>query len=113
MWSLDLDSVDPGDFKELIILFVLGKYDVCFKKHLSSVNKQIHASGTQGTGSLIGLLSRTTVNAVINAIKHLIKESISADVNKAGMFTVLLDTTQDITGKDEFCDFEVYRMQRP
>lgn len=96
MWSLDLDSVDPGDFK-----------------HLSSVNKQIHASGMQGTGSLIGLLSRTTVNAVIDAIKHLIKESISADVTKAAMFTVLLDTTQDITGKDEFCDFEVYRMQRP
>lgn len=82
--NLDIDSLDHGNFLELIIL--LGKY-VCLKKHLSSVtekSKQIHASGTQGRGSLITLLSKTTVNTVIDAIKHFIQESISADIKKAG-----------------------------
>lgn len=64
-------------------------------------SKQIYASSTQGRGSLITFLSKTTVNAVIDAIKHLIEESISADIKKAGMFSVQLDTTQDITGKDQ------------
>uniref|UniRef100_A0AAQ5XSS1 DUF4371 domain-containing protein n=1 Tax=Amphiprion ocellaris TaxID=80972 RepID=A0AAQ5XSS1_AMPOC len=101
-YTLDNDSIDHGNFLELIIL--LGKYDVCLKEHLSSViekSKQIHASGTQGRGSLITLLSKTTVNAVIDAIKHLIEESISADIKKAGMFSVQLDTTQDITERDQ------------
>lgn len=62
-------------------------------------SKQIQAPGTQGRGSLITLLSKTTVDAVIDAIKHLIKENISEEIRKAGMFSVQLDTTQDITGK--------------
>ena len=58
-YTLDINSLDHGNFLELIIL--LGKYDVCLKEHLSSViekSKQIHASGTQGRGSLITLLSK-------------------------------------------------------
>ncbi|XP_046884338.1 uncharacterized protein LOC124473114 isoform X1 [Hypomesus transpacificus] len=101
-YTLDINSLDHGNFLELIIL--LGKYDVCLKEHLSSViekSKQIHASGTQGRGSLITLLSKTTVDAVIDAIKHLIQESISADIKKAGMYSVQLDTTQDVTGREQ------------
>lgn len=82
-------------------------------KRLSSVNKQIHASGTRGRGSLIGLLSRTTVNAVIDAFMHLIQERIFTDMDRAAMFTGLVDTIQDVTRKDECCDFEVSWMQRP
>lgn len=41
------------------------------------------------------------MNAVIDAIKHLIEKSISADIKKAGMFSVQLETTHDITGKDQ------------
>ena len=33
-YTLDIDSLDHGNFLELIIL--LGKYDVCLKEHLSS-----------------------------------------------------------------------------
>lgn len=61
----------------------------------------------------MGLLSRTAVNSVTDAIKHIIEESISADINKAAKFTLLLDTTRDKTEEEEFCDFLVCWMQRP
>lgn len=48
----------------------------------------------------MAFLSRTAVNSVIDLIKHIIRESISAEINKAAKFTVVLDTTQDITEKD-------------
>lgn len=102
MYTLDDESLDHGNFLEKNRF--LGRYDVCLKEHFSSViekSKQIHASGTKGRGSLITLLSKETVNAVIDDIKHLIEESISADVKKAGMFSVQLDTTQEITGKEQ------------
>lgn len=99
-YTLDNDSLGHGNSLELIIL--LGKYDVCLKEHLSSVTEtssQIHASGTQGRGSLITLLSNTTVNAVIDAIKHLIEESISADIKTAGLFLCSLTQLKILQGK--------------
>lgn len=101
-YLLDNNSLDLGNFLELIIL--LGKYDVCLKEHLNNIiekSKQIHASGTQGRGALVTLLSKTTVNSVIDAIKTLIEERISEDIRKAGMFSVQLDTTQDVSGKEQ------------
>lgn len=50
---------------------------------------------------MVTLLSKETVNSVIYAIKHLIEENISAGVKRAGMFSVQLDTTKDITGKEQ------------
>ncbi len=52
-------------------------------------------------GSLITLLSKTTVNSVINTIRNLSQLNISTDIQKSGMFSVQLDTTQDITEQDQ------------
>lgn len=97
------NTVDHGNFLELILL--LGKYDVCLKEHLDDCvekSKKLHqSSGTKGRGSLITLLPKTTVNSIIETVGSLIKESISSDVQKAGMFSVQLDTTQDITSQDQ------------
>ncbi len=102
-YTLDINSIDHGHFLEMIIL--LGKYDVCLKEHLGNFiekSKTLHASsGSRGRGSLITLLSKTTVNSVIDTICNLIQENISTDIKKAGMFSVQLDTTQDITGQDQ------------
>lgn len=59
------------------------------------------SSGTKGRGSLITLLSKSTIDSTIDAIGHLIKEFIANDVRKVGMFSVQLDTTQDITTQDQ------------
>lgn len=47
------------------------------------------------------LLYKTTVNSVIDTIGHLIQGCMSKDVQKAGMFSVQLDTTQDMTSQDQ------------
>lgn len=101
--NLDIDSIDHSNFFELIIL--LGKYDVCLKEHLNNVivkSKQMHESGLRGRGSFITLLSKTTINSVIDAIRTLFQENISTEIQKAGMFSLQLDTTQDIAGQDQF-----------
>ena len=74
-YTLEDHTVDHGNFLELILL--LGKYDFCLKEHLDSCienSKKLHLSGgTRGRGSLVTLLSKTTVNSVIDAIHHLIQ----------------------------------------
>uniref|UniRef100_A0A8C6KUE3 DUF4371 domain-containing protein n=1 Tax=Nothobranchius furzeri TaxID=105023 RepID=A0A8C6KUE3_NOTFU len=102
-YTLEDNTVDHGNFLELILL--LGKYDFCLKEHLDSCieeSKKLHLSGgTRGRGSLVTFLSKTTVNSVIDAIHHLIQENISHEIKKAGMFSVQLDTTQDISSQDQ------------
>lgn len=98
------NTIDHGNFLELILL--LGKYDFCLKKHIDScieMSKKLHQSGgTRGRGSLVTLCTRTTMNSVIDAIHHLIQEkNISSDIKKAGVFSVQLDTTQNITSHDQ------------
>ena len=55
----------------------------------------------RGRGSLVTFLSKTTVNSVIDTIQHLIQDSIAKKVREAGMFSVQIDTTQDITSRDQ------------
>ncbi|KAJ8263890.1 hypothetical protein GJAV_G00142760 [Gymnothorax javanicus] len=102
-YTLNDNTIDHGNFLELIVL--LGKYDICLREHLDDCvekSRKMHqSSGSRGRGSLITLLSKTTVNSVIDALGHLIQESIARDVQKAGMFSVQLDTTQDINGHDQ------------
>ncbi len=101
-YMLDIDSIDHGNILEIIIL--LGKYDVCLKEHLSDViekSQKMHASGSRGRGSLITLLSKTTVNSLTDTIRNLIQLNISTDIQKSGKFSVQLDTTQDITEQDQ------------
>lgn len=38
---------------------------------------------------------------MIDVVHHLIQENISSEIKKAGMFSVQLDTTQDITSQDQ------------
>ena len=101
-YTLEDSTIDHGNFLELILL--LGKYDVIMKEHLTNCieqSKDHHHSGAKGRGSLVTLISKTTVKYVIDTVKQLIQESISSDVQGAGMFSVQIDTTQDITAQDQ------------
>jgi len=46
-------------------------------------------------------LSKTTVNYIVEALSQIIKSIISKEVEKAGMYSVQLDTTQDIAVVDQ------------
>lgn len=95
-------AVDHGNFLDMIIL--LSKFDVSLQEHVNECvqkSKSLHETGAKGRGSFVTLLSKTSVNKVIEVISHLIKESISREVREAGMFSVQIDTTQDVTSTDQ------------
>lgn len=88
---------------ELIVL--LSKYDICLQQHVNSCiekSKKRHETGTKDRGSFVTLLSKDTINKVVDAISQLIKTTIAEGVRQAGMFSVQVDTTQDIISKDQF-----------
>ena len=96
-YTLENEAADHGTFLELVLL--LSKYDVIMQTHVRSCiekSKRQHGSGaSKGRGSMVTLLSKTTVNMVIESIGRLIKEDVAAEVKKAGMYSIQIDTTQD------------------
>lgn len=68
-YTLEDISVDHGNFLELILL--ISKYDTCLQEHVSDCiekSKRLHQTGGKGRGSLLTLISKNTVNNVIDAI---------------------------------------------
>ncbi|KAL4143892.1 hypothetical protein QTP88_006146 [Uroleucon formosanum] len=101
-YTLRDSSLDHGNFLEMVLL--VGKFDPVLKGHLDKVIKKsttIHNSGTKQGGGLITFLSKTTVNYIVEALSQIIKSIISKEVEKAGMYSVQLDTTQVITVVDQ------------
>ncbi|KAL4088595.1 hypothetical protein QTP88_023684 [Uroleucon formosanum] len=108
-YLLNNESVDHGNFLELIIL--LSKYDVVLNEHLNSVIKKSekqHNCNSKGRGNLVTFLSHYTTDHIINIISNLIKSTISKKIKEANMFSVLLDTTQDISVMDQCSIFIRY-----
>lgn len=64
-------------------------------------SKNWHETGAKGRGSFITLLSKDTFNKVIDVISKLIKAAVAEEVRQAGMFSVKINTTQDISSKDQ------------
>ncbi|KAL4088614.1 hypothetical protein QTP88_023703 [Uroleucon formosanum] len=108
-YLLNNESVDHGNFLELIIL--LSKYDVVLNEHLKSVIKKSekqHNCNSKSRGNLVTFLSHYTTDKIINIISNLIKSTISKKIKEANMFSVLLDTTQDISVMDQCSIFIRY-----
>ena len=101
-YTLSNPQQDHGNFLEIILL--LSKYDATLKAHIDIMIKKSQKAQDRGSkqgGGILTFLSKTTVNYVITTIGDLIKERISAEVNEAGMYSVQLDTTQDITASEQ------------
>jgi len=80
-YTLDDPSLDHGNFLEILLLH--KKFDIVLSDHLYYV------------------ISKSTINLVIDSISKLIKKSISDDVIEAEMFANELDNTQNISVKDQ------------
>ena len=57
--------------------------------------------GAKGRGSLVTLLSKDAFDKVVDVISQLIKATIAEEVRQAGMFSVQIDTTRDISSRDQ------------
>lgn len=83
---------------------LLSKFDVSLTEHVNECaqeRKSLHMTGVKGRGSFVPLLSKTSVNKVVDVISLLIKESVSREVRQAGMFSLQIDITQDVTSTDQ------------
>lgn len=83
---------------ETIIL--LAKYVPLLRAHIDEAaakSKKLHDKGSKQGGGTYSFLSKTTINYIIGAITDLIKEKISDEIRKAGMYSIQLDTTQDVS----------------
>eukprot|EP00795_Rhopilema_esculentum_P006621 gene6621-12157_t len=58
-------------------------------------------NGNYGRGSLVTFLSHDITNRIINIVKGFIRGTIVNEARRAGMFSVEMDTTQDITTQDQ------------
>ncbi|CDQ76264.1 unnamed protein product [Oncorhynchus mykiss] len=47
------------------------------------------------------MMSKTTANKVIEVIRMLIQQTVAVEMRKAGMFSIQMGTTQDLTSKDQ------------
>lgn len=94
--------LDHGNFLEMIIL--LSKYDAVLNEHLNKIintSEKMHKRGSQGRGSFVTLLSHYSIDNVVTSISSLIKSTISNQIKQSDMFSVLIDTTQDISVMDQ------------
>lgn len=101
-YSLENIAVNHGNVLEWILL--LSRYDICLQQHVNTCienSKKQHETGAKGRGALVTLLSKETINKVVDVISQLIKVTIADEVRQAGMFSVQIDTTQDITSKEQ------------
>ncbi|KAF0697077.1 zinc finger MYM-type protein 1-like, partial [Aphis craccivora] len=101
-YTLNDSNLDHGNFLEMVLL--VSKFDPILQGHLDIVIKKsasIHNSGSKQGGGLITFLSKTTINYIIDAISQLIKSAITKETEKALIYSVQLDTTQDITVVDQ------------
>lgn len=101
-YTLHNDSIDHGNFLDILLL--LKKYDVVLHEYLDNIIKKSqvsHNSGNKTRGGLLTLISKTTVNQIIECISDLIKKYIASQIVEAEMFSVELDTTQDVAVKDQ------------
>lgn len=103
-YTLEDKNLDHGNFLEILLL--LSKFDPLLKNHLDTVikkSKKKHqgATSSKGRGGFVTLISKTTVNNIICVISTLLKKGIAQEIRDAGMFSIQLDTTQDINVSDQ------------
>lgn len=103
-FSLENETLDHGNFLELLLL--LSKFDPLLKNHIDQaidISKKMHSlpSSTRGRGNITTFLSKTTVTKIIEVIGQLIKKKLSEEIQKSILFSIQVDTTQDINVVDQ------------
>uniref|UniRef100_H2ZZG6 HAT C-terminal dimerisation domain-containing protein n=1 Tax=Latimeria chalumnae TaxID=7897 RepID=H2ZZG6_LATCH len=95
------NDVNHGIFLEL--LKILSKFNATLAKHLYTViqkSQHHHESGKKGKGGLITFISKSTHDKIYLIIKDMIQQSAAREVQEAGIFSLQVNTTQDITAVD-------------
>lgn len=100
--SLNNNTLDHGNFLEIMIL--LSKYDPVINEHFNTIiakSETKFLAGKKGRGNLLTFLSKNTLQSIITITSSLISNQIGTEVKESKMFSILIDTTQDITVTDQ------------
>jgi len=101
--SLNNPILDHGNFLDILLL--LKKYDIVLNEHIdlltTKAQRKANSGNSKGKVSKVTFISKTTVNMVIDSISTLIKKNISSQILEALMFSVQMDTTQDVSVQDQ------------
>lgn len=96
-------SVNHGNLLE--ILMTASKQDALLKGHLEKCGKfefnDPDKTGPRGRGAKITFLSKTTFNKLIDEIGGAIKKRIVDEVKASGLYSLMADGTQDISGHEQ------------
>lgn len=110
--AYDLNDLQNNHGNFLEVVNFLSTYDPIMRVHIDKVSKKSaqmkkireeNKSQKHGRGSLITFLSKTTIRNIIVLMGNIIQKAIAADVVAAGLFSLEVDSTQDITVKDQMC----------
>ncbi|XP_065672781.1 uncharacterized protein LOC136090307 [Hydra vulgaris] len=96
------NRVDHGTFLEIVIL--VAKYNEILKAHLKEIIDKGMLNDKQDKRNRANrntFISKSTVNQIMLGIAKLMKSAIAEEVQQAGIFSVQLDTTQDVTQADK------------
>lgn len=100
-YTLDDKSVNHGNFLELLMCW--SKFDPLLEKYvrLAISNSKQRSNNSKGRGSLVTFLSKTTINTIISIISQWIQEEIGKEVKEAKFYSLLIDSSQDVTVTDQ------------
>ncbi|KAJ8664919.1 hypothetical protein QAD02_006581, partial [Eretmocerus hayati] len=98
-------ELDHGNFLEILLL--LAKYDSILQDHINECvartkAKQVTKSSSNTfSGGFVTLISKTTADRVIECIATLIQIKEVQEMKDAGIYSIQLDTSPDISGLDQ------------
>ncbi|XP_022168462.1 zinc finger MYM-type protein 1-like [Myzus persicae] len=86
-------STNQGNFLELIKMF--AKYHPTLQHHLNTIE--------QHKRNRLTFLSHDTQNKLLSILSNIVRSKILSEVKKAGIFSVIIDTTTDVSKLEQFC----------
>lgn len=92
-------SLKRGNFLELCVF--LSKYDEIMKSHIHNLPARSIKKSSRGRGALVTFLSKTTVNQIISILGNYVKHKIAEQVQQAKNFSIQVDSTQDISVREQ------------
>ncbi|KAL4113232.1 hypothetical protein QTP88_016891 [Uroleucon formosanum] len=87
-----VDLNNRGNFLELLGLF--GKYHAPLNAHLQKINSKKY--------NRLTLLSAESQNKMLSILAEIVRSKILRDIKKSNLFSVIIDTTTDISNKEQF-----------
>lgn len=101
-YNLNNTAVNHGNFLEIVLL--IAKSNIDLNDHITKAiveSEKRAKSGKTGRGNFFTFLSPTTVTNIIQTICKLLLLKISEEVNSAGIYSITMDTTMDISTHDQ------------